>query len=64
MAVDQLLGIKEVAEILGIAPGTLRNWHFAGKGPKSFKVGGLVKYRESTVRRWIAAQERSRPVAR
>ncbi|HLM22220.1 MAG TPA: helix-turn-helix domain-containing protein [Propionibacteriaceae bacterium] len=36
---------------------TVRYWRHVGKGPKSFKIGRRVLYRESDVERWIAEQE-------
>ena len=34
------------------------DWYRAmGRGPKSFKVGRRVRYRESDLLEWLAAQE-------
>jgi len=34
-----LLNTREAAELLGIKPGTLREWRHLGKGPKYIKTG-------------------------
>ena len=36
---------KRVAEVMGIAIQTLRNWRFQGTGPAYSKVGRAVRYR-------------------
>ena len=33
------------AEVLGCAPRTLANWRSAGRGPRFFRVGRLIRYR-------------------
>jgi predicted DNA-binding transcriptional regulator AlpA len=37
---------QESAEILGVAPQTLRNWRSLRKGPPYLKIGRVVRYRE------------------
>lgn len=51
-----LLTSNEVAAIIRIEPGTLYTWRTLGKGPKFFKVGHHVKYRQEDVDLWLAAQ--------
>ncbi|RCS69482.1 hypothetical protein CIK73_06050 [Brachybacterium alimentarium] len=36
---ERLLTRHEAADVLGLAAGTLANWHSAGKGPRSVVVG-------------------------
>ncbi|WP_373290085.1 helix-turn-helix transcriptional regulator [Longimycelium tulufanense] len=36
---DRLLTTAEAAEMLGVEPGTLRQWRYRNEGPVSFKVG-------------------------
>ena len=53
---------REVAELLGISPATLRWWRATGGkvGPPSITLGTRsVKYRRASVMAWIAAQEES-----
>lgn len=46
----KLLTVKEVAAILGVSPGTLRNWKCAKKNLQpSFKVGRFLRYSEGDV---------------
>ena len=49
------LTTDETAEMLRIKPQTLRAWRHAGRGPRSFKLGGRVLYAESDVRAFITA---------
>ena len=44
----------EVAELVRAPIETVRYWRFAGKGPKSFKVGRRVLYAIEDVDAWIA----------
>ena len=52
---DRLLTRKQVAEFLGIEPGTLARWKWAGKdGPPSVMVGTRsIRYRQSEVDAWM-----------
>lgn len=52
------LSREELAEELGIAPGTLAKWATERKGPPLVKVGRRVFYRRAAVRKWLAARER------
>jgi excisionase family DNA binding protein len=49
------LTTAEVAEIFRTSPETVRYWRHVGKGPRSFKVGRRVLYRESDVQAWADA---------
>lgn len=53
---DRLLTTQEVAEITRLAPETLRYWRWKGLGPKSFRLGSRVVYRETDVIAWIERQ--------
>ena len=48
---------EQVAELTGVATGTLKYWRHANKGPASFKLGTRVLYRRSAVMAWIAVRE-------
>jgi hypothetical protein len=41
--------------------GTLRRWRARGYGPKSFKVGKAVLYREDGYERWLNGIESEQP---
>lgn len=48
-----LLNEKQAAAYLNIKPQTLTRWRWAGKGPKSVKVGGAVRYRAEALEEFI-----------
>lgn len=48
-----LLNEKQAAAYLNIQPQTLTRWRWAGKGPKSVKVGGAVRYRPEALDEFI-----------
>jgi excisionase family DNA binding protein len=50
---------EQVAEKLGLHPQTIRQWRHRGTvGPKSFKMGGAVRYKESDVDAWLEKHSR------
>lgn len=53
----RLLSIFECAEKLGVTDKTLRNWSRVGRGPKVYRIGVALKYREHEIEAWIDAQE-------
>ncbi|TFC20065.1 helix-turn-helix domain-containing protein [Cryobacterium algoritolerans] len=57
----QALTPEDVSAKTGVAVQTLYNWRHLRKGPRSFKLGRLVRYFESDVDEWIAAQPRKLP---
>jgi excisionase family DNA binding protein len=59
---ERLLSIDDVAEIIGLAPGTLRNWRVAGRGPRGARIGGRVRYRRADVDAWITQQTERDPL--
>ena len=53
-ASGRLLEPKEAAELLGVAPDTLRYWRYEGRGPKYVKYSQrCFRYDEADVRRYI-----------
>jgi excisionase family DNA binding protein len=54
---NKLLDTKELAEYLGVAISTLRQYRLDGKGPAYIKIGHLVRYRKSDVEEWLISQE-------
>lgn len=56
-AVEKLLTTQDVAELLGVKPGTVENWRYLGKGPSAIKVGGAVRYRSESIQEWINDRE-------
>lgn len=53
---SRLMTTDEVAEHFRTAPATVRYWRHIGKGPRSFKAGRRVLYRESDVTAWETEQ--------
>jgi predicted DNA-binding transcriptional regulator AlpA len=46
----------EVADYLGVAANTLKQWRHRNIGPKYIKIGGYAKYRWSDVDAWLERQ--------
>lgn len=55
---ERLLSTAEVAELLGVAPETVRFWRWNGSGPPAHKVGRLVRYQAKDVQAWVDARQR------
>lgn len=53
---SEIISTSAAAEILGVAPGTLRYWRYMDQGPQSFRVGKHVKYRREDIDAWLDAQ--------
>ena len=53
---DELLTIKEVADILRVPVATLRYWRHLGTGPGNFKIGRGIRYWRSAIDRWLHDQ--------
>lgn len=49
---------QDAANILGLAPATLRNMRADGRGPSFVKIGGLVRYRDNDLVEWIESRVR------
>jgi excisionase family DNA binding protein len=56
---DELLTIDEVAAMLKVPVGTLRKWRSAGSGPEGFRIGKYIRFRRSSVDRFIVELEAS-----
>jgi excisionase family DNA binding protein len=55
---DEILTIDEVAQLLKVPVGTLRKWRSAGEGPEGFRLGKYVRFRRSSVDRFVSDKER------
>ncbi|HEY0889664.1 MAG TPA: helix-turn-helix domain-containing protein [Nocardioides sp.] len=53
---DPLVTIEELAERIRTPEATLRFWRYKGTGPKSFKLGRRVMYRQSDIDSWLEDQ--------
>jgi excisionase family DNA binding protein len=50
-----LMDERQLAELLGIKPDTIRKWRVFKKGPRAIKIGHLVRCQMADVEAWIAA---------
>ena len=48
---------EQAAEILGVSPRTLDRWHRLQMGPPRINIGRQVRYRPSTIKRWLVERE-------
>ncbi len=60
---EKLLGVEELADLLGVPPRTIYSWKYRGVGPRAVKVGGALKYEPAEVRRYLDEQSDPRPAA-
>lgn len=53
---DPVMTPEATSEYLGVSPLTLKDWRSQGRGPDFIRISGqLVRYRKSSVDRWLAA---------
>jgi excisionase family DNA binding protein len=58
---DRLLTPSELATILAVKPGTIYSWLSRKVDvPPFVKIGGCLRWRESTVKAWVEAKEKAR----
>lgn len=53
---NDIISTATAADMLQVAPGTLRYWRYMDVGPRSFRVGRHVKYLRADVEGWLSAQ--------
>lgn len=54
---DAILSPQQLAErYAGLTTATLTDWRYKGKGPRFFRAGKRVFYREADVEAWEAEQ--------
>ena len=51
------LRCDEAADLLRLAPATLRDWRHKGRGPRTVKIGGRVLWPTDGIREFILAAE-------
>jgi excisionase family DNA binding protein len=56
-----LIGVEDVASIVGVSASTVRWWRQTGKGPRSARIGKHVKYRRVDVEEWIESLFEAQP---
>lgn len=50
------MGIRELAEHLGVPLETVRRWRKHRQGPRGYRVGKHIRFRESEVEAWLQNQ--------
>lgn len=54
---ERLLTPKEVADLLGVSPSTLKYWRHLNKGPRFIYCGKHVRHHPKDVDAYIASRE-------
>lgn len=54
---EEWVSPKELAEAWGVPEKTLSQWRYLRKGPRYFKLGRHIRYRQSDVDAWLVTQE-------
>jgi hypothetical protein len=59
-SMDRVLSTAELAALLNLRVGTVREWRRTAKGPPSVTIAGRPGYCVKDVAAWIAARRRTR----
>ena len=51
---EKFLKEAEVAEMFNVSKRTLQEWRRSGKGPRHFKLGGMIRYRPKDIDKYLA----------
>jgi excisionase family DNA binding protein len=57
---EKLLNPLQLAELLGVRPGTVYSWISRGVDIPHVKIAGTVRFREKAVMDWLMEKERER----
>ncbi len=57
---DRLLNPLQLAEIIGIKPGTVYSWISRGVPIPHVKIEGTIRFREKAVEGWLLEKEKER----
>ena len=55
-AVAPLWSITDVSAFLGVPVATLYLWRHLGNGPRAYRLGKHLRYRQADVEAWLAEQ--------
>jgi excisionase family DNA binding protein len=58
--VEKLLNPCQLAEILGVRPGTIYSWLSRGVDVPHVKIAGTVRFREKAVMDWLLKKEQEK----
>ena len=53
---DRLLDPRQLADYLKVPVATIYAWRHRGTGPRGFRVGRHLRYRESDIEKWLIDQ--------
>lgn len=53
---DGRVAAETAADLIGIAPATLRQWRYLLKGPRPYRIGGRATYRLRDLAAWLEDQ--------
>ena len=54
---EKLLSPIQLADILGVRPGTIYSWLSRGVDVPHVKIAGTVRFREKAVQEWLLKKE-------
>jgi excisionase family DNA binding protein len=57
---DKLLNPLQLAELLGVRPGTVYSWISRGIDVPHVKIAGTVRFNEKSVKEWLDRKEMER----
>ena len=57
---EKMLNPSQLADILGVRPGTIYSWLSRGVDIPYVKIAGTVRFREKAVQDWLFQKEREK----
>ena len=57
---EKLLNPSQLADVLGVRPGTIYSWLSRGVDIPHVKIEGTVRFREKAIEAWILEREREK----
>jgi excisionase family DNA binding protein len=57
---ERFLNPQQLAEVLGVKPGTVYSWLSRGIPIVYVKIAGTVRFREKAVQDWLMEKEKNR----
>ena len=57
-ALEPLMTQDDAAKLLGVSPGTLRNWRWRNKGPSWIRLGEAIRYSPQALREYVEVRTR------
>jgi excisionase family DNA binding protein len=57
---ERLLNPSQLAEVLGVRPGTIYSWLSRGVDLPHVKIEGTVRFREKAVQDWLLKKEQEK----